>query len=98
LRDELKESGVTVTCLLPGVTDTEIFRRSHTQDTKLATEPRMSPAEVAEQGFAATLEGVDEVITGWHNKLTVAREILTPAAHAAVATAKRTEPGSVKEK
>jgi short-subunit dehydrogenase len=98
LRDELKDSGVTVTCLLPGVTDTEIFRRSGTEDTKLATEPRMDPAEVAEQGFAAMLEGADEIITGWGNKLTVAQEILAPAARSAAATAKRTEPGSAAKK
>ena len=94
LRDELKDSGVTVTCLLPGITDTEIFRRSHTQDTKLATEPRMDPADVADQGFAAMLDGADEIITGWNNKLTVAKEIVAPAANSASATAKRTEPGS----
>jgi short-subunit dehydrogenase len=97
LRDELKDSGVTVTCLLPGVTDSEIFRRSHTLDTKLATEPRMHPAEVAEQGFAAMLEGADEIITGWNNRLTVAKEILVPAASAAAATAKRTRPGSAEQ-
>jgi len=97
LRDELKDSGVTVTCLLPGVTDTEIFRRSHTQDTKLATEPRMDPAEVAEQGFAAMLEGADEIITGWNNKLTVAQDLVTPASRSAAATAERTRPGSAEQ-
>jgi short-subunit dehydrogenase len=94
LRGELKDSGVTVTCLLPGVTDTDIFRRSHTEDTKLATEPRMDPAEVARQGFEAMLAGKDEVITGWNNKLTVAQELVAPAGMTADATAKRTAPGS----
>jgi len=94
LREELKDSGVTVTCLLPGVTDTAIFRRSHTEDTKLATEPRMDAADVARQGFEAMMEGRDEVITGLGNKLTVARELIAPAERAAAATAKRTAPGS----
>lgn len=94
LREELKDSGITVTCLLPGVTDTAIFRRSHTEDTELATEPRMDAGEVARQGFQAMMQGEDEVITGWKNKLTVAQEMVAPAERSAAATAKRTMPGS----
>jgi short-subunit dehydrogenase len=94
LRGELKEHGITVTCLLPGLTDTAIFRRSGTEDTKLATEPRMEASEVAVQGFQAMLRGEDEVITGLANKLTVARELIAPASMSAETTAKRTQPGS----
>jgi short-subunit dehydrogenase len=95
LRGELQEHGITVTCLMPGVTDTAIFRRSGTEDTKLATEPRMEAHEVAAQGFEAMLRGDDEVITGLGNKLAVAQEMIAPAAMSARATAKRTAPGSV---
>jgi short-subunit dehydrogenase len=94
LRGELKDHGITVTCLLPGVTDTEIFRRSHTEDTRLATEPRMTAGEVARQGFAALMLGDAEVITGLGNKITVAKELVAPAEMTAAATAKRTAPGS----
>ena len=33
LRNELKDSGVTVTCLMPGETDTEFFERADMMDT-----------------------------------------------------------------
>jgi short-subunit dehydrogenase len=42
LRDELKESGISVTCLLPGATDTAFFARADMLDTRavLATQHR----------------------------------------------------------
>lgn len=98
LREELKDSGVSVTCLLPGVTDTKIFGRAHAEDTKLATEPRMDAAEVARAGFEAMLQGRDEVIPGLGNKLTVAQELIAPAERSAAATAKRTAPGSAQQR
>jgi short-subunit dehydrogenase len=94
LRDELKGSGVSVTCLLPGLTATDIFRRAHSEDTKLATDPKMDPGEVAEQGFEAMQEGRAEVIPGWDNKLTVAQESIAPAEITAAKTRELTEPGT----
>ena len=35
LREELKDTGVTVTCLMPGATETEFFRRADMLDTKV---------------------------------------------------------------
>src|SRR5438477_6465519 len=51
LRNELKDSGVTVTCLMPGATETEFFERADLMDTKIGTEKKMDPAEVARQGY-----------------------------------------------
>src|SRR5689334_5414073 len=53
LRAELKDTGVTVTCLMPGATETEFFERAHMTDTKVGTEKKMSAAEVAKLGFDA---------------------------------------------
>lgn len=63
LHFELKEKGITVTALMPGATDTEFFRRSELEDTKVAEEAKESndPAEVARQGFEALMEGREEV-------------------------------------
>lgn len=63
LHFELKEKGITVTALKPGATDTEFFRRSELEDTKVAEEAKESndPAEVARQGFEALMEGREEV-------------------------------------
>src|SRR4051812_28545916 len=58
LRNELKDSGVTVTCLMPGPTDTEFFERAHMLDTQVGTDDKKaSPADVARVGFQAMLDG-----------------------------------------
>src|SRR5262249_26632103 len=58
LRNELKDSGVTVTCLMPGLTDTEFFERAGMTDTGIgADDAKMDPAEVAKVGFKAMMDG-----------------------------------------
>jgi short-subunit dehydrogenase len=37
LREELKDTKITVTCLMPGATETEFFRRAEMMDTKVGT-------------------------------------------------------------
>lgn len=69
LSNELKDSGVTVTCLMPGATETDFFERADMMDTKVGTEEKMSAAEVARIGFDAMLEGKLEVVAGLANKL-----------------------------
>ena len=65
LRNELKDTGITVTCLMPGVTDTEFFRRADLLDTKVgADDEKMDPAEVARIGFKAMMDGEGDVIAG----------------------------------
>ena len=63
LRHELKDSGVTVTALNPGPTDTEFFERAGMGDTKAAEEAtKNDPADVAKQGFEALMAGKDRVV------------------------------------
>ena len=47
LRDELKDTGVTVTCLMPGATETEFFERADMLDTKVGQAKKDDPADVA---------------------------------------------------
>jgi short-subunit dehydrogenase len=94
LREEIKDSGVSVTCLMPGATETEFFERADLMDTKIGTEKKMDPAEVARQGYDAMLEGKGEVITGWQNKMQVAMSLLTPAGQLAQTHAKQAAPGT----
>jgi uncharacterized protein len=63
LRYELKDTGVTVTALKPGATDTEFFNRARMEDTKLGSKGKESndPADVAKQGFEALMAGEQEV-------------------------------------
>src|SRR5439155_13159891 len=80
LRAELKGTGVTVTCLMPGTTETEFFERADLLDTKLGTQKKQPADEVAKLGFDAMMRGEGDVITGWNNKLRAAISNITPAA------------------
>jgi short-subunit dehydrogenase len=64
IRNELKDSGVTVTALMPGPTDTEFFDRADMQDTKVGAANKDDPAQVARQGFEALMKGDDHVVAG----------------------------------
>ncbi len=94
LREELKDSGVTVTCLMPGATDTEFFDRAEMADTAVAQGKKDDPAFVARVGFDAMMDGEGDVIAGWKNKLMSAMANITPAGMLAGQHRKMTEPGS----
>lgn len=79
LRHELRDSGVSVTCLMPGATETEFFRRADMLDTRVGEGKKDDPADVALQGFEAMMRGEAEVVTGWQNKLRAAIASITPA-------------------
>jgi short-subunit dehydrogenase len=96
LRTELKDSGVTVTCLMPGVTDTEFFERAGMEDTKVGAGEKMDPAAVAQIGFEAMQRGEGDVVAGWKNKLQSAVANVTPAAVLAEQHRRMAEPGSAK--
>ena len=64
IRDEIKDSGVTVTALQPGATDTNFFHRAGMEDTKVGADKKDSAAEVAKDGFDAMLKGKDHVVGG----------------------------------
>lgn len=94
LRAELQPCGVTVTCLMPGATETEFFERADLMDTKLGQARKDDPAEVAESGFKAMMDGDSGVVTGWQNKLQVALSKIVPETVMARQHAKETAPGS----
>jgi short-subunit dehydrogenase len=96
LRNELKESGVTVTCLMPGATETEFFDRAHMEDTKVGAEKKDDPADVARAGYNAMMEGEADIITGWKNKLQVAASRFVPATRLAEQHRKMAAPGTAK--
>ncbi len=97
LRAELKESGVTVTCLMPGVTDTEFFARANLLDTKVGAGKKDDPADVAKVGFEAMMKGDGDVVSGWKNKIQSAIANVTPAGMLAEQHRKMAEPGSAKQ-
>ena len=69
LRNELKETDVVVSCLMPGATDTDFFARAHLEDTKVGQSSKADPAKVAKDGYDAILSGDDHVVSGFMNKV-----------------------------
>jgi uncharacterized protein len=96
LREELKETHVTVTCLMPGATETEFFRRADMMDTKVGTDKKDDPAEVAKNGFEAMMKGEGGVVSGLHNKMQAATAHVMPAEMLAKQHTKTAAPGTAK--
>lgn len=96
LRNELKDTGVTVSCLMPGPTDTEFFVRAHMETTKVANDEKMlMPAdEVAKIGFNAMLKGEADVVAGMKNRMQVAMSKVMPSQATAQLHRKLAEPGT----
>jgi len=97
LRNELKDTGVTVTCLMPGVTDTDFFARADLLDTKVGTdEHKADPADVAKTGFEAMEKGEPGVVAGASNKLRQALANIMPNVVLAEQHRKMAEPGTAR--
>jgi short-subunit dehydrogenase len=63
LRNELKDTGVTVTSLMPGPTETEFFARADMLDTKVGTGDKDDAADVARDGYEAMMAGKERVVS-----------------------------------
>ncbi len=94
LRHELMGHGVSVTCLMPGATETDFFETADMMDTKVGTAKKDDPAMVAQKGFAAMMKGEGDVVTGWHNKLQAAIAHIAPAGLTAEMHRKMAAPGT----
>ncbi|MEH0982940.1 SDR family NAD(P)-dependent oxidoreductase [Micromonospora sp. CPCC 205556] len=95
LRNELKETGVTVTSLMPGPTDTKFFERAAMEDTRVGAGSKDDPATVAAQGFQAMMKGEQKVVAGsLKNKVQAAAARFTPDRLKSEQHRKMAEPGS----
>ncbi|HWC08069.1 MAG TPA: SDR family NAD(P)-dependent oxidoreductase [Solirubrobacterales bacterium] len=98
IRNELKDTEVTVTALMPGPTDTEFFERAEMEDTKVGAEEKDDPAEVARQGFEALMAGEERVVGGsLKNKAQVLAGKLVPDSKKAEMHREMAEPGTAEE-
>lgn len=97
LRNELKDTNITVTCLMPGPTETEFFRRADMMDTKVGADDKMPASDVAHIGFKAMMDGDGEVVAGMKNKLEAAVAHVSPSAALAERHRKMAEPGTAKQ-
>lgn len=79
IRNELKDTGVTVTSLLPGATDTDFFNKAQMNESKIVQEGDLAdPADVAADGYKALMNNDDMVISGMKNKAQVLLSNITP--------------------
>ena len=94
LRSELSETNITVTALMPGVTDTDFFRKADMMDSKVVQDKdsMADPADVAKDGYEALMEGRDKVISGFKNKVQVAATNVLPDSTVAEISKKQQEP------
>jgi len=99
LQEELKDSGVTITSLMPGPTETDFFHRADMDDTKVGASSKDSAAQVAEQGFTALMKGEKKVIAGGLSTKAqgVAAKVLPDSVKSAM-HGKMAEPGSADPK
>ncbi len=97
LRNELKNTNLTVTCLMPGPTETEFFERAGMTDTKVGSDEKMPASDVARIGFKAMMDGDAEVVAGAKNKLEAAVAHVTPSSTLAERHRKMAEPGTAKQ-
>jgi short-subunit dehydrogenase len=99
LRNELKDTGVTVTSLMPGPTETEFFERADMEDTPIGEGPKDDPAEVARQGFDALMAGKGKVVGGsLKNKAQAAAAKVLPDSVKAQMHRKQAEPATANER
>ena len=61
LQNELKDTEVTITSLMPGPTDTSFFHRADMDDTAVGQGSKDDPAQVAKQGFDALMAGKERI-------------------------------------
>jgi short-subunit dehydrogenase len=95
VRNELKDTGVTITSLMPGPTETNFFHRADMDDTMVGSSKQDDPAVVAEQGFEALMKGDDQVVAGsLKNKVQAVAGKVVPDKLKAQVHRKMAEPGS----
>jgi short-subunit dehydrogenase len=95
LRNELKDTNVTVTSLMPGPTDTEFFERADMEDTAIGSGKQDDPADVAKDGFEALMAGKERVVSASLTTKAQGRgSRLMPDAVKAQLHRKMAEPGS----
>jgi len=99
IRNELKDTGVTVTALMPGPTDTNFFHRADMDDTKIGADKKDDPTEVAKQGFEALMAGKDSVLAeSLKTKIQGTISSVLPDTVSAEQHRKLSEPGSANKK
>lgn len=94
VREEVKNKGITITALLPGITNTDFFNKANMEASKAVQDESKfaDPADVAKDGYDALMDGKDMVISGIGNKIQVAMSNIISDQKLAEKTYKQQEP------
>lgn len=92
IRNELKDTYITVTALLPGATDTDFFNKADMLDSKILDSKLSNPEDVAKDGYDALMSGDDKIVSGMKNKVQVAMANVLPDSVASETMGKQQEP------
>jgi short-subunit dehydrogenase len=95
---ELKDTNVTMTCLMPGRTDTDFFHKADMTDTKEYQKDLDDPAEVAKNGYDALMSGESRVVSGMKNKMMLGMLNASPDSMNAANMADNVSPSGKDEK
>lgn len=95
IRNELKDTNIAITSLMPGATETEFFERAGMEDTEVGAGEKDDPAEVARQGFDALMADKEKVVAGaLKNRAQVAAGRIIPDSVKAEKHREMAEPGT----
>ncbi|WP_460995091.1 SDR family NAD(P)-dependent oxidoreductase [Spirosoma harenae] len=93
IRQEVKDTNVTITALQPGATNTDFFHKAQMESSKIVQKGDLAdPAGVAKDGYEALMSGDDKVISGLKNKLQMAMSNVMPDSMVAASMDKQQEP------
>lgn len=92
VRTEIADSGVSITSLLPGATDTDFFNKAEMEDSKILDTDLADPADVAKAGYNALMNGDDMYVYGLKNKAQVLSSNILPDETVAKMMLKQQEP------
>jgi uncharacterized protein len=99
VRNEVKDTGIVLTALLPGATDTDFFRKADMLDAKVVAQGKLDdPAKVAKDGYDALMRGDDMVVSGFANKAQVVMSNIMPDRVAAETVHRQQAPVSQEDK
>ena len=98
LRNELKDTNITLTILVPGATDTDFFAKADMEDSKIYEKANLSdPKKVAKDGYKALMKGDDKIVSGLKNKAMVGASHVMPDPMVAENMRKQQEPSDKKQ-
>lgn len=79
LINEVRDTNVTITALLPGASDTDFFHKAEAMGSKVYQESKLTnPADVALDGYKALMNGERRIISGFKNKVQAAMSAALP--------------------